>query len=311
MQAQTARQEILRLAEQARTVSDEVECLSVRERLSDLDTLLTELPIALGRVRERGYEYRGDLEGRVQGLRRRWPEVTKVAGAEMERRVQSLRPAMERAEEAVHDLEECADQPLDSVLSAILRAQDQLTRLHEESAEVHSRIVRVFAPLEGEAHALADEVRGCLRLLDARDAASFSLEPDERLVEAADATWLPEPSGEHRGVLFLTDRRLLFERREEMPGRRRLFARRPPVYVQEVAWEAPVADLDMGEGGDVTHAIALRKDLLVLRFRAAGASREFVLRLDDAAPAWREQIARVYTGDIGRDLVAGPSQRRA
>lgn len=274
MEAQTARQTIQRLQERAGAVWDDAEFRTLRERLADLDSLVDELPIALGRVRERGYAWRKGLEGRVREACARWPEVRRGAEAEMERHAERLAPEVGRAEAAVEDLIPLEDHPLDEVLSTILRAEDALRRLREAATEAEGRVSRLLEPFE-------DEVR--------------------RLVEAVEAAWLRPEGHEHAGVLYLTDRRLIYERREQVPGRRVFLFRRPPVRVQEVAWEVPVADLDLGEDEGIDRAVILRKDLLVLRFRAPHSPREAVLRLNATPEAWRERIAQVHSGAIRGD----------
>lgn len=301
MEAQMARHTIQRLQERADAVWDDAEFRTLRERLADLDSLVDELPIALGRVRERGYAWRKGLEGRVREACARWPEVRRGAEAEMERHAERLAPEVGRAEAAVEDLIPLEDHPLDEVLSTILRAEDALRHLHEAAAEATGHVARLLEPFDDEVQRLAKEVRDCLRVLDVRDSAYFALEPDEHLVEAVEAAWLRPEGHEHAGVLYLTDRRLIYERREQVPGRRVFLFRRPPVRVQEVAWELPVADLDLGEDEGIDRAVILRKDLLVLRFRAPHSPREAVLRLNATPEAWRERIAQVHSGAIRGD----------
>ena len=101
-------------------------------------------------------------------------------------------------------------------------------------------IASAYEPLANEAQALDREVKACERNLDWLDGATFGLNAGESLVDATEARQI-EGNDETEGILFLTDQRLIFERREKEARKKILFITTASELVKELRWEvAPI-----------------------------------------------------------------------
>jgi len=142
------------------------------------------------------------------------------------------------------------------------------------------------------------DARSCEKTLELLSGATFALEPGEGAVDAVEARWNPG-EGEAEGVLFLTDRRLVFERREKVARKKVLFITTASELVKEVRWQVPLADLGAVEASEARQALVLKREVLRVTPQRGADPAAFTLHAD--SDAWRAEILRCQSGEIAAE----------
>ena len=245
---------------------------SQRDRLNATDRLLADLSQKTASLRSRGYCYKGHLEEQIAEAAERWPALRTQAAEAIESQVRSLQPEITRCEAEVRRLQSLKSQPLSAAQQAIGRAEGQVQAAERRIRAAQQAVESVYSGLYSALQTLSREIQGCERIYDWLEGASFAVEPGESLVAATEGR-LMQGNGQVEGILFLADRRMLFERREKVAKKKILF-------------------------------ITTESELAVMpRSGASAAPAEFELKTDP--DGWRAQMLRCQTGEIATERLGG------
>lgn len=309
-QDQTADSRISQLERRAQELQQSGLLSSVRDALEDLDTQITHLPAKLSELRTKGYMFKSYLETNAQSIRADWPTLRNQVQREIDNRVRDLAEDLRRAENAVRSLIAYKGKALALAESALTRAESELDSVQRRVDAANSAVNGMFDRKKADVSQLVREIDRCLEWLSWADKASFGFQPGEALVEATKGQWLQDGDKEGpKGILFLTDRRIIFEQREKVAKKKVLFITTASEEVQEVKWEAPLGALTEAAASEARKALVLKRELLTLKFKPPATIREVLVELSGAdSDAWRALINRVLAGDIETERVAGAAQ---
>jgi len=301
---QTAGYQIKELEERASRLQKAGLLADLRDTLEDLDAAASRLPSKLAQARTRGYPFKSHLEGQIETVQGRWQSTRENAQREISRRVHDLEHDLQRAEEAVLRLHPYKRRPLSMAQSAIHRADSQLSSAERRVAAANDAVKGMFDAVQSDVEHINAEVDECLKLLDLMDQASFGFQPGESGVAAVKARWLKDRRKEGpRGILFLTDRRLIFEQHEKVATKKVLFVKVASELVQEMLWEAPIGALVEFKASEKRRALIMKRELLTLVCKQPATVKEALLELSADSDAWRALIQQVVTGDIDKERV--------
>ncbi len=303
-QETTAASSIARIESRLGTLHQDALLNQQREQLGETDALLLRLPQQLAQLRSQGYVYKGRLEDQVAQLARRWPSARMQAARDLEHQAVSLQPDIARADEAVRRLQPFRTQRLSMVQPSIQRAEDEIAAVERRVHAAQQAVEGVVGPVVEEIQAVAREVQGCEQILEWLGGATFTLEGGESLVAATEAH-LTEDDDRIPGILFLTDRRLLFERREKVARKKILFITTSSEMVRELRWQAPLADLGQLEASEVRRALARDREMLAVTPRSGASFRRAEFQLDTDSDAWRALMLRCQSGEIAAERAGG------
>jgi len=300
----TARQAIERLEAEGDRLQEEGRFTETARALEEAGILIGDLGTRLEAIRTRGYPFKKSLEQDLESLELRWPSVKGHVQADIDRESGLLRVDSRHLEDTLRALALQKDRPLSQVRSSVFRAQDEIERIRtkvDRSAEAIRRPLDVFVQ---EARSLENELAECERILSAFDQASFHLDTDESPVLATGATWLcTDPNARIPGTLYLTDKRILFERFERQVVRRFLILPSKGDWVREIVWEAPISSLSPAEDSETRRVMVLKREKLLLRFRAEAHISDATLQIDADSRGWGYMIERVLNGAINTERV--------
>ncbi len=279
----------------------------VQDEIVDLEVRLSRVRRALQRLRSLGYRYAPELEGRLQALAEAWPDVRSEAESRLrvlttelngERRLAEIRRrvAWARDEDDFDDL----DSALDDLAREVDDAVDQVRDAFEPFEAALKRVQQVIAHLTWAVEQAAS--------------ATFPWGAGEHLVDACEAQWLTQGDKGPKGVLYLSNARLIFERREKVTTRKVLFVPVARKLVREMLFAAPIRAVQVTEVQDARGGfLGLgKRELLTLRITTASAQgrREMSVRLrllkGADNQAWAVAIQRVQRGALA--TVAGASK---
>jgi hypothetical protein len=306
---QTADYEIRDLERRAADLQKSGLMNSARDALGEVDTTLSQLPSRLQEARTRGYVFKSYLEGQLESLQGQWRSVRGNVQREIDRRARELEDDLEKAEQAVRGLARYKGRSLSSAQSAIGRVESELDSLERRIAAASEAVGGLYEAIQSEMWEANREVDECVDLLDLMDKASFGFRPGEAGVAAVRAKWLKDGRKEGpKGILFLTDQRIMFEQREKVAKKKVLFITTASEEVQELQWEAPLGTLEEAEASEQRKALVLRKEHLTLNFKPPATVREVLMELSADSDTWRALINRVLSGELDRERVEGAKE---
>jgi hypothetical protein len=139
-------------------------------------------------------------------------------------------------------------------------------------------------------------------LLDQIDEACFTLHPAEDPVAACEAEYMETEKEGPKGILYLTDARLVFERKEDVATKKVLFITTQKETVHELLLEVPVGQIEEVKAQDKKKFLG-RKEMLELLFAPEADFSGATFRLHGGAKNedWDALINRVKTGEIDKE----------
>lgn len=273
---------------------------SLFDVLDDVTGGLDSLSQELADVRARGYRFGRSWETQLGSLNDRWPQQRSQATRLLQNEQQTL-------QRAANDIDMLLQRAARNA-GLIATAESRIRSLESNARSAESRVRQTFDATTQQADALQQEISEAQFVLDALDAASFELFPDEHAIAACRSTWTSDQQ-EPEGFLFLTDARLIFEQRQEIAKKKILFITTQKELIQEKLWEAPVGAVEELEAED-QKAFLKRKELLTLRFseRTREIPGDITLQLQGADnDTWRGLIRRAKSGQIDGDRFGAPA----
>ncbi len=275
---------------------------SVYDQLEDLTTTVTGLDPALEDLRAREYIFGRGWEARVAEIQKQWPAQRRDAVRQLERERRSLNSAVA----TVADFVSRAARSRDGAL--VDTADDRVWSFERRVREAEQRVRGSFDQVGASVSALRAEFAQARAVLEAVDAASFSLFPDEHPFAVVEAAWEAKGNEPIEGMLFLTDSRVIFEKRDRVTTKKFLFIPTERKMVQELLWQAPVGGVDVLDVQDEKRFLRRNKELLVLRMDGGEGPPEVVVDLKRGTnETWSQWIRRAREGRLEAErFVATP-----
>lgn len=264
------------------------------DRLEDMTGVVGGLGERVSDLRARGYYFGRGWEEQTATLQEQWggQREDAVGILEQERAVLG-----NTAREVESLLRRASRNPAlfdtaDSRLGAFERRVDEAER----------RVTGSFDQTQQDVSLLQREIARATALLDLLESASFRLYPQEHGFAACKAEWLPKGNEPIKGILFLTDSRLLFEQRQEMVTKKVLFIATEKKLVQELLWQAPIGGIEVLEIQDKKKFLAARKEFLTLRMEGGDGPPEVLLNLRGTDnEEWARLIRRAGEGQLAAE----------
>jgi len=306
MEQQTADTRIRGLERRAGDLQKAGLLTEARDAVEDIDATLSLLPTRLQEARKRGYVFRSYLEAQIDALGSQWQGMRGDVQREIERRARDLEGDLSQVEPAVRRLQPYLGRALSNAQPTIAAVESQLSSVERRVEAALGAVRGMFDSVRSSVQETRSQVDECVRMLDLMDQASFGFQPGEAGIAAVRAKWLQDTRKEGpKGVLFLTDRRFAFERREKVATKKVLFITTASEDVKELLWEAPIGALTGANASEMRQALVLKKEQLTLTFKHPSRVREVLLQLEADSETWGALINRVVSGDIDRERVGG------
>lgn len=257
------------------------------EKVSRLEAAVGSLPGLLAEARARGYRFKRDLEARVQAVTSRWADQRWRLTESLERH-KAVLDARATGVRVRLGMGQTGGADLSALENDAAAAARDLERTYEEPSR---EVERLRAALED-----------VIWTLTQGDAATFRLEPGEAFVEAVPANWKKEGDKDGvEGVLFLTDRRLLFEQREEVVTKRVFFIATQKQKLQELQWALPVGSIARATPSN--RGFLGKDDYLTIECDTGPFRSTDVHLRGETGESWQGFIGRVQSGSLEQERV--------
>jgi predicted nucleic acid-binding Zn-ribbon protein len=288
--AETAQAQLEALTQKLAALQQAAALTDIHDDLADVDGVLATLPADIEALRARGYVFRSYLERKVEVLSEQWAEARERVLQEIERRSRELARNMDQAERALQAAQTGGT-------AQISRAESAVQMLESKVSAAQDSIEAMFDALDDNVTQTQAQVEAIEWALDQADQASFDFYPAEDLVAACRAQLLETKKEGPEGVLFLTDERLIFERKEEVATKKVLFITTEKETIQEPVFAVPIGQIEevkASQAGFLGH-----KEMLEIGFSREAPLSQARLRLRGADnEEWAGLIGRVRSSDI-------------
>jgi hypothetical protein len=274
---------------------------SVRDEAEDVETQANRVIDLARTVRERGYAWEKDLEPKCLDFRKRWAELKPGVMQAITRETASLKARVAQAEAGVAQAAARAVNP--AAAKAVLPPVENTLETLKGAAEAAEKAVGgMFDSLTSDLGTLERHLTQIGWMMDQAAGSELQWLATEAVVLAVKAKWDKDGKDDPKGVLFLTDQRLAFERKEDVATKKVLFIATEKEKVQEVLLAVRLTD--------VTEVKASKKGLM-------GHEDHLDFALTSAAPArkahfhidgqdcnlWQATVGRVKNGEIEKSRV--------
>jgi hypothetical protein len=279
---------------------------SVRDQAEDVETRANRVFDLARTVRERGFAWEKDLEPKCLDFRRRWAELKPGVTQAIVRETAALKPRVAQAEaDAAQAFARAADP---ATAQAVLPPVENELETLQSAAEASEKAVQgMFDSLSSDLDALERHLQQIAWIMDQAAGSKIEWLATETPVLAVKAKWDRGGKENAAGILFLTDQRLAFERKEEVATKKVLFIATEKEKVQEALLAVPLAE--------TTGVLASKKGLmghedhLDFDFSSSAPVRKAHFHIDGQdCNVWQATVGRVKDGEIERSRVSPISE---
>lgn len=274
---------------------------AVRDEAEDVETKSNRVADLARDVRERGYAWEKELEPRCLDFRKRWADLKPGVMQAIVRETASLKTRVAQAEADVAQAATRAVNP--AAAQAVLPAvENELETLAGAAAAAEKAVRGMFDSLGSDLDALERRLKELAWMLDQMAASKTEWLATETLVLAVKAKWDRDGKDDPQGVLFLTDQRVVFERKEDVATRKVLFIATEKKTVQESLLAIPLAEttgVTASKKGLMGH-----EDHLEFEFESGAAVRKAHFHIDGQdCKMWQATFGRVKSGEMEKGRI--------
>ena len=208
---------------------------SVHTEMADVEASLSLLPTEIEELRKRGYVFRSFLENKIEVLAQQWQETRTKVSSEVKQRIRELERDSDTAEAALN-------RAMSGNASLVSRAESAISTFESKVDAARRAVEAMYEPVQENVTQTSTQVKEIRSLLDQIDEAGFQLYPAEDPIACCRAQYIEREDEGPEGVLFLTDERLIFERKEKVATKKVLFITTEKESVQELIFEVAILD---------------------------------------------------------------------
>lgn len=240
--AQEIAADISSLQSDVASIQSRASLTDVQADVTQFDQQLSKLAQTLESVRKQGYVYGGDIDTKLYDLMSQWQSVK----PQVDNAIYQQGTALWNSANALHG-------PLSQLAAAqgnagqarslLPSVRSSVGSLLSNVSQVESNLQAMYSNIESEASTLNSRLWRIEATMKLVAGAKFKLAGGESAVMAVKAKWDKDGKDDPEGNLFLTDKRLIFEQKQEIVKKKVLFIATEKEMVQEVLMDAPLASI--------------------------------------------------------------------
>jgi hypothetical protein len=294
------------LKDTLKEVQEKALLTSVRDQAEDVETQANRVLDQARTVRERGYAWEKDLEPKCLDYRKRWAELKPGVTQAIVRETAGLKVRVAQAEADVAQAAARATGP--AAAKTVLPPVEQTLETLKSAAEAAEKAVSgMFDRMASDLGTLESHLTQIGWMIDQSAAAKIEWLAAETGILAVKAKWDRDGKDDPKGILYLTDQRLAFERKEDVATKKVLFITTEKEKVQETMLVVPLTD--MTEVTASKKGLMGHEDHLDFEFTSAAPVRKAHFHIDGQdCDQWQAAIGRVKSGEIEKSRVAPISE---
>ncbi|NUM48967.1 MAG: hypothetical protein HUU38_30045, partial [Anaerolineales bacterium] len=270
------------------------------EELDRLDKDTTHAVDLLESARDKGFVYQKELDDLALEILERWEQVYQQTASEVDRQETTFQTRLTPLNGQVSLLNARLNNPT-TAAPQLRITETNVNTLLRDVGTIRSNLRSQYSDLQSKVSLLNGRLSTIHWALTQLAEARFQTGAGENLVMAVKARWDQVGDNDPEGILYLTSKRLIFERKEKVATKKVLFITTSSELVHEVMIDEGVADLR--EVKAVSKGLFGHQDFLEVKYAKAG---EVAFHLDGQdSKAWAALIERVRTGRIEDERSTG------
>jgi predicted nucleic acid-binding Zn-ribbon protein len=269
--------------------------------LANLDSTINHILNLLESAREKGYVYQSDMEDIAYAAVDRWQSVRNQVEDAVFQQTRLAQSSLDDLNPHIRRLNANLRNPA-SASSALKAVQNQANQILWDLQQAENTIENHYDDIEGDVRALNSRLTTVHWALDQLKEADFGLEDDEELVMAVSNRWDKEGKDDPEGVLFLTNQRLIFERKEKIATKKILFVTTSSELVQEVVFSQKLENITNIKAQ--SKGVFGHQDFMEIEFDGGLGTISLHINGQDSNN-WVNLIQRVKSGEIENERTSG------
>ena len=216
---------------------------NMRDQVSDLHNGTLGLGQRLKDLRVRNYNFEKSLNGKASDMAMRWASIRGNVDSQLIMQSTMLQNDMRSIDAQLPQLASVSSN-LGLARPLLAAIKTSVEALEGRASAASTAIGNLFDAYQDEYKQLDKHLDEVTWALDRRDEATFRLLATEGIVMAVNATWArngKENNNDPKGILYLTDQRLLFEQKQEIATKKILFITTASEMVHKLLFETLVA----------------------------------------------------------------------
>ena len=290
--ADQVKNDIQSLQSSLRELQDAVRLSAIRDSVEDLQTSVSGMDQRIASLRERGYAFEKELEGKAADFAEQWTALAPNIRRQIEREAQTLERSLRPLETQIIDMATKSGAPL-ALKPQVDRLTSQVESLKGRAEAAQNSIRGSYDLFEQKIQSVKYHLSKLEWMLTELAEASFELLATESGIMAVKGVWAKdgkERKDDPEGVLYLTDQRLIFEQKEKVATKKVLFVATEKKLVQEKLWEAPVALIE--EAKARKEGFMNKDDFIEVHFGSGLAYDSAHIHIWQPADEWMALIKR-------------------
>ncbi len=288
---------VRQIQQQFTTLEGQAQLSDLYTAIGNIDKQLLDFPNTLEALRQGGYAHSGALEGQLEQLDSRWDEARPRIEATLRDHVQRIDREMAQVQPQIIGMQ--------ATESAIRLGETLLNGLSRRIEAANTAVRGLYSPISTELDKIGWQLQRLSKMM-ALIAASphIHLQKGEGPLAAVEAVWQRDGEKGPKGVLVLTDQRLLFEERDEVVTKRRFgIFKAESQKIQELHLETAVGEVHFTEAKKEGGFLGMGKDdILEMTFAATAPVSRARFHLQGQKSAdWAGLIKKIQNGEVDAD----------
>lgn len=290
------------------TLQEQVRLIKARDAVEDVQTTLNSLAQRIASLRSRGYVFGKGLEDQAQALTDTWTQLHPNLQSEINTQSNLLMNALRPIEAQMPQLAAAANN-LAIARNLLATLQPAISQLESKVSAAERAITGMYDQLNNQLSQLTRKLEEIESLLSNLSEASFQLLPTEGGIAAVKAVWCKsgkEQKSDPEGILFLTDQRILFERKETVTTKKALFITTEKQKFQELQLECPVALVEQVKTSK--QGLMKNEDHIEVRFASGAPYQVAHFHIWRSCEEWQGLINRAKAKDFDKERAVAIDQ---
>ncbi|MGB0383450.1 MAG: hypothetical protein ACPGWR_01380 [Ardenticatenaceae bacterium] len=281
-------------------LQDDIMLESTYDDMAKIDRQLDQFPIRLAELRKQGFVFAKGLEDEIDVLDDKWDQIYD----DIENRADQERPRLIQEGDRVDRL---LDLARDGNERRLARAESAIESLERKIQATRETVRSSYRDIENDVDHIKTQIQQAESAFELMADSKVDFLSTEYLVAACKAKMLDDANDDEgpKGILYLTDQRLLFEQKEEITTKTFLFFfTLESKMVQEVRFASLLGQIETLEAEDKGGFLS-SQELLNLDLSPSASRPQITFELEDVEnEVWDALIKRVMTGEIEKERIA-------
>jgi hypothetical protein len=270
--------------------------------VNNLDNQLNEILQLLESGREEGYRFQSDLEDKAYEAKSQWDSIKPQVINTVQQQSYDMQTQLPALNPMIQQLNSRLNNPM-AARSLLQSTHNQVNTYLQTVYQLERNMEGSYASIQATVSELSVRLNRIHWAMDQLKEAKFQLVNGEDLVMAVATRWDKEGNDDPEGVLFLSNKRLIFERKEKVATKKILFITMEKELVQEVLIDQAMSAINSYKAAN--KGLFANQDFLEVQFSDKKLGDVALHIQGQDSKEWAGLIEKVKSGKIENERATG------